>query len=78
MRLVPCAQILEDLQESCMAPTLWLRFSSWTAATTAYTASKSRAEESCGGKRRKKGKVTTLCIDAHTCRDAEFSGGTRL
>lgn len=47
MRLVPCAQILEDLQESCMAPTLWLRFSSWTAATTAYTASKSRAEESC-------------------------------
>lgn len=65
MRLVPCAQILEDLQESCMAPTLWLRFSSWTAAATAYTASKSRAEESCRGKeRREKRKVTTLCIDA--------------
>lgn len=63
MRLVPCAQILEDLQESCMAPTLWLRFSSWTAATTAYTASKSRAEESCGGNGGRRRKVTTLCID---------------
>ena len=51
MRLVPCSQILEDLQESWVAPTFWLRFSSWTAATTAYTASKSRAEESCRGER---------------------------
>lgn len=51
MRLVPCSQILEDLQESWVAPTFWLRFNSWTAATTAYTASKSRAEESCRGER---------------------------
>lgn len=52
MRLVPCSQILEDLQESWVAPTFWLRFNSWTAATTAYTASKSRAEESCRGRGR--------------------------
>lgn len=50
MRLVPCSQILEDLQESWLAPTFWLRFNSWTAATTAYTASKRRAEESCRGR----------------------------
>jgi len=33
-----------------VAPTFWLRFSSWTAATTAYTASKSRADESWRGR----------------------------
>lgn len=49
MRLVPCSQILEDLHESWVAPTFWLRFNSWTAATTVYTASKRRAEESCRG-----------------------------
>lgn len=67
MRLVPCSQILEDLHESWAAPTFWLRFNSWTAATTVYTASKRRAEESCrgGGRGLMYYTVTHTHTDAH-------------
>lgn len=63
---MPCSHILDDLQESWVAPTFWLWFSSWTAATTAYTASKSRAEESC--RRRGSREVNTWSIFRHTRR----------
>lgn len=66
MRLVPCSQILEDLHESWVEPTFWLRFNSWTAATTVYTASKRRAEESCrGGWREVSVLYIHACIHTH-------------
>lgn len=70
MRLVPCSQILEDLQESWVAPTFWLRFNSWTAATTAYTASKSSADESCVSRGRE-GEYFVSIEDTQSCNNWE-------
>jgi hypothetical protein len=47
MRLVPCCQIWAEPQDRGFTPISWLRFSSCTDVTTAYTASNSRAEDSC-------------------------------
>lgn len=51
---MPCCQIWADPQDRGFTPISWLRFSSCTAVTTAYTASNSRAEESCGEKEERK------------------------
>lgn len=49
MRLVPCCQICAEPQDRGLTPISWLRLSSCTAVTTAYTASNSSAEDSWGG-----------------------------
>lgn len=51
MRLVPCCQICAEPQDRGLTPISWLRLSSCTAVTTAYTASNSSAEDSWWGEK---------------------------
>lgn len=46
MRLVPCCQMLADVQAKGLTPISWLRFSSRTALTTTCTASNISAADS--------------------------------